>query len=39
MYPLRRVLAREAIVIHRNYFVFEQGEEMLHVLLVLVTVP
>ena len=33
------MLAREPIVIHRNYFVLEQGEEMLHVLLVRVTVP
>src|SRR6267378_7447022 len=39
MYPLHGVLARESIVIHRNYFVFEQAKEMLHVLLVLVTFP
>src|SRR2546422_11715310 len=39
MYPLHGVLARESIVVHRDYFVFEQAKEMLHVLLVLVTFP
>src|SRR5439155_1911803 len=38
MYPLRRVLAREPVVIHRHDFLFEQAKEMLHVALVGVTV-
>src|SRR6266508_6149686 len=39
VHPLRGMLARYAIVVHRNYFVFEQAKEMLHVLFVLVTFP
>src|SRR6266550_7351689 len=35
-HPLRGMLAGHAIVVHRNYFVFEQAKEMLHVLFVLV---
>src|SRR5712664_2092329 len=39
MYPLGGVLARDAIVIHRHHLIFEDLEEVLHVLLLGLALP